>query len=336
MRYGKIAGTGSALPPMRLSNDQLPKSLDTSDEWIKSRTGIASRCISGAGTIEKEAVEAALRAMDVAGCAGEMPDVIIAATMSEPIRMPSLACRIQEALAKKKASVRDGIRPYTAGHTAGLPQEEGKDRGGMIAFDLNGACTGFVHGLMIAQSMIASGAARTALVVGAECLSQAVDWSDRSTCVLFGDGAGAVLLQEDPAAEFCCIGQTFGDMGQLLTYGPAPLQMDGRGVFAFAVRHIPRLLHSLLARCDLSAEQIDHFLLHQANRRLLEAVARHMGVPDFCFPSNVSEVGNTSAASIPILLDQMVKSGRIRAGDRIVFVGFGGGMSAAAAYMRWL
>lgn len=314
--YGRIAGTGSALPEKAVTNEELAKTMDTSDEWIRARTGIQNRYVCRKEDVRDLAIRAARAALCDCGDEGDDIDLIIAATMSHTRRMPSLACEIQSAIGAREAT----------------------------AFDINGACTGFVHSLAAAQSYIHAGLARRVLIVGAEQLSSLVDWADRSTAVLFGDGAGAVILKADDHAEFSFVGKTFGEKSSSLTCGIRTgereedqpyIRMDGRAVFSFAVREVPALVTRLLVQAHVEKSDIAHYILHQANSRILDKVAQKLDIPIARFPQNLSEYGNTSAASIPLLIDTCRQRGVLRRGEKIVIAGFGGGLGAAAAYMTW-
>ena len=298
---GKICGTGAYIPEKILDNEALSKLVDTSDEWIRSRTGIRRRHIAG----EKETVafmagEAAKAALQNAKLNGSAVELILAATMSAEEAMPGVAARVQQTIGAK----------------------------GAASFDINSACTGFLAALNTAQTYIEAGIYKTVLVVGAEKLSSLVDWNDRNSCILFGDGAGAVVLKADPEGLYVQVSHSEGEKGQALT---APkngfLQMDGRAVFEFAVSRVPEVIREVLKKAGIEKEEVDFYLLHQANRRIISAAVKRLGLEEERFPMNMEEYGNTSAASIPLALSELQDLGRIGPGSRVVAVGFGGGLT---------
>ena len=317
---GKICGTGAYIPEKILDNEALSKLVDTSDEWIRSRTGIRRRHIAG----EKETVafmagEAAKAALQNAKLNGSAVELILAATMSAEEAMPGVAARVQQTIGAK----------------------------GAASFDINSACTGFLAALNTAQTYIEAGIYKTVLVVGAEKLSSLVDWNDRNSCILFGDGAGAAVLQRHPGLDYLPVAGADGGRGEVLScqalYERQPfckesgksgfLHMDGQAVFKFAVRKVPEAILEVLELNGLTIEDIDWFVVHQANRRIIESVARHLGVSLERFPVNLQEYGNTSAASIPILLDEMRHSGQLKKGQRLVIAGFGAGLTWGASIL---
>ena len=319
-----LLGTGSSLPARALGNSEFPASLDTSDEWIRSRTGIRERRIAAVeDTSASLGLEAARRALEAARLHPSDLDMIICATVTPDMMVPPTACLIQAGL---------GCRTIPA-------------------FDLNAACTGFLYGLTVAAQFLRSDACRHVLVVGSETLSRVVDFSDRTTCVLFGDGAGAAVLgpSEDPKR-----GQHFfrlhadGGRGDLIrlngvrlrTPASSPaepyhgdefdfLRMNGREVFKFAVRTIIELIGESLAACDLSPTDIDLIIPHQVNQRIIDAAFADLNFPTDKLMVNLERYGNTSAASIPIALDEAVRTGRIGPGDRVLLIAFGGGLTWA-------
>ena len=283
---GKICGTGAYIPEKILDNEALSKLVDTSDEWIRSRTGIRRRHIAG----EKETVafmagEAAKAALQNAKLNGSAVELILAATMSAEEAMPGVAARVQQTIGAK----------------------------GAASFDINSACTGFLAALNTAQTYIEAGIYKTVLVVGAEKLSSLVDWNDRNSCILFGDGAGAVVLKADPEGLYVQVSHSEGEKGQALT---APkngfLQMDGRAVFEFAVSRVPEVIREVLKKAGIEKEEVDFYLLHQANRRIISAAVKRLGLEEERFPMNMEEYGNTSAASIPILLYEENRRGKLK------------------------
>ena len=306
---GKICGTGAYIPEKILDNEALSKLVDTSDEWIRSRTGIRRRHIAG----EKETVafmagEAAKAALQNAKLNGSAVELILAATMSAEEAMPGVAARVQQTIGAK----------------------------GAASFDINSACTGFLAALNTAQTYIEAGIYKTVLVVGAEKLSSLVDWNDRNSCILFGDGAGAVVLKADPEGLYVQVSHSEGEKGQALT---APkngfLQMDGRAVFEFAVSRVPEVIREVLKKAGIEKEEVDFYLLHQANRRIISAAVKRLGLEEERFPMNMEEYGNTSAASIPLVLSELQDLGRIGPGSRVLAVGFGGGLTWGGALVEF-
>ena len=306
---GKICGTGAYIPEKILDNEALSKLVDTSDEWIRSRTGIRRRRIAG----EKETVafmagEAAKAALQNAKVNGSAVELILAATMSAEEAMPGVAARVQQTIGAK----------------------------GAASFDINSACTGFLAALNTAQTYIEAGIYKTVLVVGAEKLSSLVDWNDRNSCILFGDGAGAVVLKADPEGLYVQVSHSEGEKGQALT---APkngfLQMDGRAVFEFAVSRVPEVIREVLKKAGIEKEEVDFYLLHQANRRIISAAVKRLGLEEERFPMNMEEYGNTSAASIPILLYEENRRGKLKKDSLLVLSGFGGGLTYGASLLRW-
>lgn len=315
----RILGTGSALPKREVSNQELAGFLDTSDEWIRTRTGIASRHIlTEEETVTSLAVQAAQNALAMAGLQAEDVDYILCTTVGGTYLSPALACTVAEAL---------GIR--------------------CPALDINGACSGFLYGLELAQALFAAGKVKHMLIVAGEGLSRISDWNDRATCVLFGDGAGAVVLGEgesllsirtdcDGNAAPLYIPFYSGNcpIGGEKTYRHG-LQMDGKEIYKFAVTEIEKNLRAVMEQASLGEQQIDHVLLHQANRRIIEAAARKLAIPQERYAINIDHVGNTSSASIPILLDEKVRAGEIRRDEILLLCGFGAGLTTAAAALRF-
>lgn len=314
---GRIIGTGSCVPAPIWDNNKLAEMVDTNDAWIRERTGIVSRHIaSESETTALLAAGAARAALENAGVAADEIDLIIVATVSPGMMVPCTACEVQRALGAGQAT----------------------------CFDINAACTGFLFALNTAQAYLAQGLYRMALVVGAECLSRLTDWTDRGTCILFGDGAGAVVLGAESGGGYAQVTHSMGEKGGVLTCGAANrrtgegdlfLRMDGGEVFKFAVSRVPEVIRELLGREKLSADDIDYFVLHQANARIVGAVAKKVcGNPEK-FPINISDYGNTSSASIPILLDELNRAGKLRRGMKLVLAGFGGGLSYGASSIVW-
>ena len=323
-RYSRITGTGSYLPPNRLTNAQLAADLatrgvETSDEWIVERTGISARHFAAPDVTSSDlGLEAAKRAIEAAGLKAADIDLIIVATSTPDMVFPSVACILQHKL---------GI--------AGCP-----------AFDLQAVCSGFVYALTVADAMIKSGAASKALVVGAEVFSRILDFSDRTTCVLFGDGAGAVVLEasqtpgilaSDLHADgkhvgiLCVPGQVSG--GQVL--GSPLLTMDGKAVFKLAVGMLESAARATLAKAELTEADIDWLIPHQANLRIMHSTAKKLKLPLEKMIVTVDQHGNTSAASIPLALDEAVRSGKVKKGDIVMLEGVGGGFTWGAVLLKY-
>jgi 3-oxoacyl-[acyl-carrier-protein] synthase-3 len=321
-----IIGWGMAVPERVLTNHELTTMVDTSDEWIRQRTGILERHIANEGeTTSTLSLRAAQAALEVANLDPAQIDVIIVATVTPDHAFPSTACLLQDALGAAKAA----------------------------AFDLSAGCSGFVYGLSIAADMLASGNIRHALVIGAETLSRITDWSDRNTCVLFGDGAGAVVLQGSEASGgiLSSVLGSDGSGGELLILPaggsalPATTEtvirrqhyarMQGRQVFRFATRIMVEASEQALKKAAQEVADVALFVPHQANDRILQVAARGLGVPEDRMFSNLERYGNTSAASIPIALCEAIEQDRIKRDDLIVCVGFGAGLTWAAAVIRW-
>jgi 3-oxoacyl-[acyl-carrier-protein] synthase-3 len=323
-----LVGCGSALPAASVSNDQLSGRVDTTDAWIRSRTGIAARRVANPQeSLTVLASGAAAAALAHAGWQPEDVDLILLAT-SSPDDLFGSAPRVQAAIGANRA----------------------------VAFDLTAACSGFLFALITAAQYLASGSMRRALVIGADQLSRWVDWNDRSTCVLFGDGAGAVAVEACPWEANGLIGfkmRSDGSRNSCLTLaqlnqheplleglttqrgGFSPIQMNGQEVYKFAVREVPAILAELLEATATDAAQLDWLLLHQANQRILDAVADRFAVPHERVLSNLAHYGNTSAATIPLMLDEAVKDGRVQSGHLLASSGFGAGLSWGGALLRW-
>ena len=319
---GKICGTGSWAPPKVWDNNDLARLVDTSDEWIRERTGVVQRHIAeeNEDTVTM-ASRAAQRALEDADIKAEEIDLIIEATISPTEIMPCVACGVQEKLGAEKAT----------------------------CFDLNGACTGSLLALNTAQAYLSQGIYQTALVIGAEKLSALTDWTDRGTCILFGDGAGAVVLKAEESGRYAQVTQSIGKKGGALTlrsrnqiqYETDPkaketyIQMNGKEVFTFAVSKVPEAVKNLLSREKVPCEDIRYYLLHQANERIIRSAARRIGEDISKFPMNMDEYGNTSSASLLILLDEVKKSGKLQRGDKLVLAGFGGGLTYGASLIEY-
>lgn len=317
----RIIGTGSALPALLLSNRELEKIVDTTDEWIRSRTGIESRHIAVEETTTSMAIEAAKKALQDAKASPEELDLIIVGTISPDHYFPSTACEIQSALGAVNAT----------------------------AFDIGAACAGFLFGLGIVDAYMKAGTVRTALVVGAETLSKMMDWNDRSTCVLFGDGAGAAVVRSDESGIMSMVQGSDGARGNALTCEGRRVnnpykkndtsldytKMNGQEVYKFAVKTVPKSIEEALLKADVKADDVKYFLLHQANLRIIEAVAKRLGQSIEKFPTNLQECGNISAGSVPVLLDHVNREGMLQKGDTIVLAGFGAGLTWGATVLIW-
>ncbi|GAB4271544.1 beta-ketoacyl-ACP synthase III [Thermincola ferriacetica] len=306
-----IAGVGASIPNRVITNCDLEKLVDTSDEWIRSRTGIVERRMVEKGQNTSDlAVEAAKNALADAGVGTEEVDLIIVATVTPDYSFPSTACLVQKRLGAVKAA----------------------------SFDLAAGCSGFVYGLVTGAQYIASGQYETVLVIGAEVLSKIVNWQDRNTCVLFGDGAGAAVLrptQKGYGLLSFRLGSD-GSGGGLLMMGPdGYLKMNGREVFKFAVKIMGDAALEVIERAGLTPADIDFFIPHQANLRIIEAAAKRLAMPMDRVYVNVDRYGNTSAASIPVALYEARERGLIKSGDNLALVGFGAGLTWAAAVIRW-
>ena len=350
----RITGTGSALPGRIVTNKELEQMVETSDEWIRERTGIVERHVSVGETVVTLAAGAAGKALEQSGKAAEEINLILLATCSPEQYLPCCACQVQAAIGAVNA----------------------------LAFDVNAACSGFLFALNTADAYLMTGLVKNALVIGSEVLSGLVDWTDRGSCILFGDGAGAVVVErcrtESRTVEY---GDTLpeteekripaaGILGRALhsdgagggvlqcgarelttPYARTPaaktdqnqptdggehyIQMDGQKVYRFATRRVPQCIEEALTDAGLTAENIDLFVLHQANARIIDAVAKRLHVPREKFPTNLERVGNMSSASIPVLLDELNRQGRLHRGDRLVLAGFGAGLTIGACVMTW-
>ncbi|GFI42771.1 MAG: ketoacyl-ACP synthase III [Dorea sp.] len=337
-----ICGTGSHIPSYTMDNHDIAKLVDTSDEWVRERTGIVRRHIIQKETTVSMAAEAGRKALKDAGISPEEVDLILVSTISSNLILPCAACEVQKELGAVNAT----------------------------CFDLSAACTGFVLAYNTAMAYITGGLCRTALIIGSESLSNLTNWKDRGTCILFGDGAGAAVLQAKTSPRgasqeegekleaYLPVTHSDGSRGAALTCKSRHdfngltdenrqsnaetlldashyMQMDGQAVFKFAVKSVPEVIGEALRLNKLRASDISYYILHQANQRIVEAVAKRLGEPIEKFPMNLSEYGNTSSASIPILLDEMNREGRLKAGQKIVLAGFGAGLTWGAAIVPW-
>lgn len=328
MKYAHIIGWGSYIPDQIMTNDDIAKEVDTSDEWIFKRTGIRQRRLAG---VEEStatlAFEAAARALAVADMHPSQVDLIVVATSTPEYIFPSTASLVQDYLGATKAG----------------------------AFDLSAACSGFVYALDMATQAIATGSIRNAIVIGAETMSRVLDWTDRGTCILFGDGAGAVVLKGyniEGGVKASTL-RSDGSGGDLLSLpvvykNPVPtvgeefsnghtntISMNGRQVFRFATKVITESVNATLKKANMTLDDIDLIIPHQANIRIIETAAKRLKISPDKFYTNVHNFGNTSAASIPIALCDAVNDGRLQPDDNVIFVGFGGGLTWAATLLQW-
>ncbi|MGN0155162.1 MAG: beta-ketoacyl-ACP synthase III [Lachnospiraceae bacterium] len=316
-----IIGTGSFLPPTIIDNNELAKMVKTNDEWIREHTGIVERHIATDETTSYMGTEAALAAIENAGVDPKEIDLIVFATLSAERATPSMSCIVQDKVGAINAT----------------------------CFDINAACSGFVYALQTADAYITAGLAKTALIIGAETLSKMVDWKDRSTCILFADGAGAAIVTRQDRGILSSVTRSDGSKGMSLKCKERStrnflnrksedkhyIQMIGPDIFKFAVRKVPACIDLLLQRANLTKDDVDYYVLHQANARILASVSKKMEIPLEKFPMNVDHCGNTSSASVPILLDEMNRSGMLKPGDKLVLCGFGGGLTWGAHLLEW-
>jgi 3-oxoacyl-[acyl-carrier-protein] synthase-3 len=325
MIYSKIISTGAYIPQRVVKNDELSKMVETNDEWITSRTGIKQRRISSGEKTYQMAAKAAKEAIKNAGIEKEDIDMIILATITPDFFMPSTANLVQAEL---------GLNDIPS-------------------FDVTAGCTGFVYGLQIADQFIKSKQSKTILVIGVEILSKVIDWSDRNTCVLFGDGAGAVILKgSSQEGIICTYTGSQGDLRELLALPAVPLKnpflhipnsnggssnisMNGKEIFQFAIRIMIKSISQVLNKSNLSMDDIDYIIPHQANIRIIDYVARKLKVERKKFIINLDRFGNTSAASIPLALNEAHKEKMFCPGDRIIMVAFGGGLTWGAVLLNW-
>jgi len=322
-----ITGSGSALPVRELSNEDLSKMVETNDDWITTRTGIKNRRIAGEGeTTASLAAAAARKAIEAAGITAEDIELIVLGTITPEMVFPSTACFVQDAIGAKNA----------------------------WAFDLSAACSGFIYSLSIAQQFIEAGKYKTALVIGAETLSKITDYSDRTSCILFGDGAGAVVLQRAQGGDKGIMYSTMSADGSGWTslncraFGsryPSGKELEdpkmkfmtinGREIYQLAVRRIVETVNECLTKCDMKITDIDVFVSHQMNARIIESAAKRLEIPDSKVFVNIDKYGNTSAASIPIALDECLRSGRIKSPSNVVLVTFGAGLTWGANVIKF-
>ena len=317
---GVICGTGSYIPVHTMDNNDIAQLVETNDEWIRERTGVVKRHIIQEETTVSMAADAARKALENGNVSAEEVDLILVSTISSTVILPCAACEVQKAIGAVNAT----------------------------CFDLSAACTGFVFAYNTAVAYLASGMYRTVLIIGSESLSNLTNWKDRGTCILFGDGAGAAVVKAAEGKLYRAVTHSDGFKGEALTctsrhnrnWEEIPLeetymQMDGQAVFKFAVKRVPEAVKEVLEKNNMTAEEIDYFILHQANKRIVEAVAKRLDVSIDKFPMNLQEYGNTSSASIPILLDEMSRDGRLKKGQKIILAGFGAGLSWGATILEW-
>jgi 3-oxoacyl-[acyl-carrier-protein] synthase-3 len=327
MRRGRITGTGMSVPEKVLTNADLERLVETSDEWIFTRTGIRERRVAGEDeSLSSFAVPAARAALEMAGVDGKDVDLVICATVTPDMPFPATANLIQSQIGAHRAA----------------------------SFDLSAGCTGFVYGLGVAEQFIESGWAKTVLVVGGEVLSKVLDWTDRTTCVLFGDGAGAVVLQATEEEGYGILGtamHTDGSLAELIhmpgggsKHPPSPelyasglpfIKMRGNETFKIAVRSMAQVSDEALTACGLAHADVSWFIPHQANRRIIDAVGERLEIPEGRTYVNIENYGNTSAASIPIALDELNRAGKVAPGDVLLFSAFGAGLTWGAVVVRW-
>lgn len=318
---GRIIGTGSYVPEQVVTNEDLAKIVDTTDEWIVTRTGIHERRIAVHEGTSEMAAKAARRALEDAGMEAEELDIILLATSSPDNCFPNGACEVQAAIGAKNA----------------------------VAFDISAACSGFEFALSTVQAFLQAGIYKTALIIGVDCLSKLTDWNDRSTCVLFGDGAGAAVLRAEQTGVIHSVMGSDGTKGPVLSCsartggnflnGKRPelgfIYMDGQEVFKFAVKKVPECIQQVLKESGTDIDEVKYFVLHQANYRICESVAKRLKQPLDKVPMNIGSYGNTSGATVPILLDELNRQGKLERGDKIVMAGFGGGLTWGAALVEW-
>ena len=316
---GKIMGTGSYVPTKLLTNDDIAKMVDTSDEWITLRTGIKTRYITLDDTTSSMAIKASKEAVLDSNIDPRDIDMIIVATLTPDVLVPNVASYVQESIGAVNAQ----------------------------CMDVNSACTGFLLGYQIAQAYIENGSVKNALIVGSENLSAITNFEDRSNCIIFGDGAGACVLSAAEGKIFSvmhsdgkrgkvleCESRTNKDWQkreeEKLTY----IRMEGQEVFKFATKEVPKVINEVLSKAKSNVEEVDYIILHQANQRIIDFIIKRLDVDEKKVPSNIARYGNTSSASIPILIDEMNKEKRFKDGQKIVIAGFGGGLSWGASYIE--
>ncbi len=323
MKNVQILGTGSYVPSNIVTNDMLSQYVETSDEWIVSRTGIKTRYISKDETTTELAINAAKLALQDSNTTADEIELIIVATITQDTLTPSTACNVQAAIGAKNA----------------------------MAFDISSACSGFIYGIDIASQFIKNGVYKKALVIGAEVLSKIIDWNDRSTCVLFGDGAGAAVIATGDEVGITSVQcRADGSKGGSLTCSAVDLKniynsgtkdfhdkvvMNGKDIFKFAVAVLEKSIERILVENNLNIDDIDYIVPHQANFRIIEAVSKRKNYDINKFYMNLSKYGNTSSASIILALDELNKKNLLKKGDKIIIIGFGGGLTYGSALINW-
>ena len=326
MKYTYIAGTGSYVPDEIISNFALEKMIDTSDEWIRTRTGIVERHIARKDEATSDlAVKAAQSALKDAGLEANDLDLIITATVTPDMLFPSAGCMVQKKICAQKAA----------------------------AFDISAACSGFLYALEVGDQLIKSGQYQNILILGADTLSKITDWTDRNTCILFGDGAGAVILRarEEEQGVLCSHLYSDGAMSEMLqvpaggSLRPSSqetvqnrlhyITMKGNEIFKTAIKAMTEAIEQAAASGGIPIDNIDFFIFHQANTRIINAVAQRLSIPENKIPLTIQKYGNTSTASMPITLDELNKAGKVHQGDVICFAAFGGGLTWASSLVRW-
>ena len=312
MSAPKILSTGRCLPHRIVTNEDLSRMVDTNDEWVFSRTGIHQRRFCDGESGLDLALGSARQALERAGLKAEDIGVCLVATFTPDYASPSMACLVQKEL---------GLREDT------------------LCFDLNAACAGFLYGMKTAHALLADAARPYALLIGCEVISRVMDMTDRNTCVLFGDGAGAAVLRRDEEASWHTVFGSRGDPESIRVQGPGPepsaVHMEGKAVFRFAVEVVEQSIRQLLAEEGCGINDLDLVVCHQANARIIDHVAKKLKAREGLFYKNMDRYGNTSAASIPMALDELVEQGVLKPGMRVLTVGFGGGLTWAGALLRW-
>lgn len=317
----RIIGTGSYVPETIVTNKDLMQFLDTDDTWIRERTGICERRVSTLEGTSELGIKAAQNALEDAGIASEELDIIIMATSSADRSFPSAAADVQAAIKAVNA----------------------------VVFDITAACSGFIFALHVIQGFFQSGIYKTGLIIGSETLSKVLDWSDRGSSILFGDGAGAAVVRAEETGVIKTLLGSDGTKGWVLECQARSLgnclnkekpelgfmKMDGQEVFKFAVKKLPEMVDALLKEANVSKDEIDYFVLHQANIRILKSASKRLQIPMEKIPVNIDRYGNTSAASVPILLDEMNREGKLLRGNKLVLAGFGAGLTWGATLLEW-
>ena len=317
----KIMGTGSSIPKEVVTNEKITSLVETTNEFIVSRTGSEERHVATTETTVSMAVDAAKKALECAGIKAEDLDLIIVTTMSPDNSCPNTACSVQNEIGAFNAA----------------------------AIDLNTACSGFIFAMSIADAYVKTGKYETILIVSAELLSKVIDWSERTTCILFGDGSGAAVFKAGETGLIKVCEYADGSGGKHLSAGSVPINnllladkkgftypvMNGKEIVKFATTKVPESIREVLAEANIDISEIKYFVLHQANKRIIEGIAENLGVDMSKFPTNVERYGNTSSASLPILLDEVNRANMLEKGDKIVLAAFGGGLTWAAAVVEW-